>query len=135
MPIKISSHESRKVFLDKLIKMSGQDPSLCIQCGNCSAVCPMVQHMEINPRMIMRLSQLGMEDRLKTLKGYWVCASCHSCGDNCPRGIKIQNLLEALRLMTLRQNIDYLEPSPEFVQTVDDYPQIALVAAFRKMSS
>lgn len=134
MLTRIPSRKARQGFIDKLCEVSGQDPNVCMQCGTCTAACPMVQHMEISPRKIMRLSQLGMEERLRVAKSYWVCSSCHSCGVNCPRGIKIPNLLEALRLMILRQNVNYLEPSPEVV-SVDDYPQIAMVAAFRKMSS
>ncbi len=133
MLTKMSLTKAEKSFIKKLREIGGQDPNLCMQCGNCSAVCPMVQHMEISPRMVMRLSQLGMEERLKAFKSYWVCSSCQSCGVECPRGIKIPNLLEALRLMTLRQNVNYIEPSPEVVRE-DDYPQIALVAALRKMS-
>ncbi len=134
MLTKMSLQKAEKSFISKLREIGGQNPYLCMQCGNCSAVCPMVEHMEISPRMVLRLSQLGMEDRLRKFKSFWVCSSCYSCGVQCPRGIKIPSLLEALRLMTLRQNVNYIEPSSEVVSG-DDYPQIALVAALRKMSS
>ncbi len=66
---------------------------------------------------------------------YWVCASCQNCGVICPRGIDLPRVMEALRLVTLRKNINYIEPSEIALEAFGEYPQIAFVAAFRKSTS
>jgi heterodisulfide reductase subunit C len=43
--------------------------------------------------------------------------------------------MEAIRLMTLRKNKNYIEPSELPAETVKECPQIALVAGFRKLTS
>jgi len=43
--------------------------------------------------------------------------------------------MEALRLLTLRKNKNYVEPSKMPRETIADLPQIALVSGFRKLTS
>ncbi len=135
MSAKLASQRAGRDFFEKLLEISGQNPNTCMQCGYCSAACPMVAHMEITPRMVLRLLQLQLKEELQAVQTYWVCSSCQQCYVNCPREIDIPCLMEALRLMRLRQNLSCLEPSPEYFETLQDYPQIALIAGLRKMSS
>ena len=94
----------------------------------------MTDSMDILPRKILRMAQLGLEENLENLKTYWVCASCQACNVMCPRGIDLTRVMEALRLMTLRKSINYIEPSQIPADTLKECPQIALVAAFRKLT-
>ena len=135
MPVRISPRTVKKEFLEKLEKLSGQNVHQCFQCGTCAGSCPMGHHMDNLPRKIMHMAQLGMEEELEKLKTCWVCASCHTCNVRCPRGIDIPRVMEALRLMSLRKNQNYIEPSQLPAETVKECPQIALVAAFRKLTS
>ncbi len=135
MTIKISSKTIKKDFIEKLERLSGQNIQQCFQCGNCTASCPMVEHVNTVPRKIMRMAQLGLEEKLSECNTCWVCASCHSCGVRCPRGVDIPRVMEALRLMTLRKNQNFIEPSQLPPETVKDCPQIAMVAGFRKLTS
>jgi heterodisulfide reductase subunit C len=43
--------------------------------------------------------------------------------------------MEAIRLMTLRKNKNYIEPSELSEETLKACPQIAMVAGFRKLTS
>ncbi len=135
MPVRISPKTVKKDFLEKLEKLSGENVHQCFQCGTCAGSCPMGHHMDVRPRKIMHMAQLGMHDELEELKTCWVCASCHTCEVRCPRGIDIPRVMEALRLMTLRKNQNYIEPSQLPAETVKECPQIALVAGFRKLTS
>lgn len=81
------------------------------------------------------MAQLGMEEALEEVKSYWMCASCHSCTVNCPRGLDIAKVMEALRLLTLRKNVNMFEPSSLDAETMRDLPQIAMVSCFRKLTS
>jgi len=135
MPLRLSTEKSKKISLHELEKMSGQNIHLCIQCGYCSGACPMTDSMDVLPRMVTRILQLGLTRRLEKIKMYWVCASCQNCGVVCPRGIDLPRVMEALRLMTLRKNINYIEPSQVPAEILNESPQIALVSAFRKSTS
>ncbi len=135
MPVKISPKNVKKDFLEKLEKLSGQNVHQCFQCGTCTASCPMTDSMDTLPRKIVRLAQLGLHEELEKAKTCWVCASCHSCNVMCPRGVDIPRVMEALRLMTLRKNQNYIEPSELPAEVLKECPQIAMVAGFRKLTS
>ena len=135
MSVLILPKTINKDFVQKIKELSGQDVRLCFQCGTCTGSCPMSEYMEFSPRKVMHLAQLGMGDRLVNLNTYWACASCHTCSVRCPRGIDIARVMEALRQITLRKNINFIEPSKMSAETIKEAPQIAMVAGFRKMTS
>ena len=63
------------------------------------------------------------------------CLSCNSCMVRCPRGIEIPNVMDALRQIILRTNTNLIEPTKIDPETLRDAPQMAMVAAFRKLTS
>jgi heterodisulfide reductase subunit C2 len=134
MPIEISDKTIKREFIEKLAKLSGQDIYQCFQCGTCGGACPMSEHMETVPRKIMRMAQLGLEQAVEDSKTFWTCASCHSCSVNCPRGIDLARVMEAIRLMTLRKNVNMVDVNLQ-AESAKDMPQIALVSCFRKLTS
>ncbi len=135
MAIEISEKTIKHEFIEKINELSGQDIYKCFQCGTCGGACPMSGQMEILPRKIMRMLQLGMAQSISELETGWECASCHSCSVNCPRGIDLARVMEAVRLLILRKNINKIEPSRLPEDVVRELPQIALVAGFRKLTS
>lgn len=135
MTIELPPEKHPKDFFERLRTLCGQDYRTCYQCGSCTSSCPMVEHMDASPRKVMHLAQFGMLEELEKIKTYWVCSTCINCGVMCPRGIDVPKVLESLRLLTLRKNQNYIEPAPEYVAKVRNYPQIAIIAGFRKMTS
>lgn len=135
MPIQISDKTVKSEFIEKVVKLSGQNIYKCFQCGTCGGACPMSAHMETIPRRVMRMAQLGMEEAVMEAGTCWTCASCHSCTVNCPRGLDMARVMEAIRQLTLRKNVNLVEPSKLDEKTVRELPQIALVSCFRKMTS
>ncbi len=115
-------------FVKKVEELSGQNPYACYQCGKCSAGCLFAEHMDLLPNQVIRLLQLGDEAVLQA-KAPWVCASCLACTVRCPKGVDIARIMEALRQMALRQG---LSPAPLHLDR--EYPQIALVGAYRKVT-
>ena len=91
--------------------------------------------MDLLPRQIMRLVQLGLEEHIADSNTIWLCASCLACTARCPRGVDLSRVMEALRLITLRKNINFVEPSEIPPETIAELPQIALVSGFRKHTS
>jgi len=135
MPIEISEKTVKGEFIEKVMKLSGQNIYKCFQCGTCGGGCPMTDHMDTMPRKIMRMTQLGLEEAVEESKTSWTCASCHSCTVSCPRGIDLARVMEAIRQLTLRRNVDMVEPSKLDEETLRELPQIAMVSCFRKLTS
>jgi heterodisulfide reductase subunit C len=135
MPIAISEKTIKREFIEKIASLSGQDINRCFQCGTCGGACPMSGEMDAMPRRIIRMAQLGLEEAVSETKTCWICASCHSCTVNCPRGIDLARVMEAIRLLTLRKNENMVEPSKMPAETVKEMPQIAMVSCFRKLTS
>jgi len=134
MPIKISPKTMKHGFIERIMELSGQDIYRCFQCGTCGGACPMSAEMDRVPRKVMHLVQLGLEERVRECGTFWTCASCHSCTVMCPRGIDLARVMEALRLLTLRKSINFVEPSGLSAEVIGGLPQIALVSCFRKMT-
>jgi len=119
-----------KDFIRRVEEISGEKLSACYQCGKCSAGCPLVSAMDILPNQAIRLAQLGAEEVLD-FQAIWLCASCLTCAARCPKGVDLARVMEALRLIRLRKNVDRLEIGvlPE------DLPPIAIISALRKYTS
>jgi heterodisulfide reductase subunit C len=135
MRTNISRKKIRNDFVQKVEELSGQKLLVCYQCGKCSAGCPQVGQMDILPNQVIRLAQLGQKEELVGSKTIWVCASCLTCNVRCPKGVKIAEVMEAVRQVVLRKRKDHLhieELSPEQRASV---PPIALIASFRKSTS
>jgi heterodisulfide reductase subunit C len=131
IPTGALSHE----LLGKIREISGENVYRCMQCGTCTAVCPMAADMEITTRQAMLMLQHGMVDELLDSRTPWLCASCHTCQVRCPRDLQITRVMEAVRLLTLRANVDAIDPRKIVREDVADMPQIAMVAGFRKLTA
>jgi heterodisulfide reductase subunit C len=90
--------------------------------------------MDLLPNQVMRLVQLGLDEDIASCKTIWLCASCLACTVRCPKGVDIARVMEALRLLSLRKNIDFVSPSQMGQEAIAELPQIALVSGFRKFT-
>lgn len=133
MRIVLKGSKVKSKLAEKVEKISGQNIYACYQCGKCSAGCPMIDSMDYMPNQAMKLLQMGSEEILNS-KTMWMCASCHTCSVRCPRDIDLSAVMEALRLIYLRTNVNKVEPSQIPEEELKDLPQIALVCNFRKMT-
>ncbi|MFC1859972.1 4Fe-4S dicluster domain-containing protein [Chloroflexota bacterium] len=132
MKADVSSQSNSTDLAKRVMEICGEDVFSCYQCGMCSAGCPIVFAMDLLPNQIVRLVQLGLEEDIAKSKTIWLCASCITCSANCPRGLDLCKVMEALRLISLRENIDYMRPSDIPLDALAGFPQIALVSSFRK---
>jgi len=135
MPREISSRTIDDKHRRKIAEISGQNVHQCFQCGTCASSCPMGDHLDATPRKLMILIQFGQSESLETLNTAWVCASCHTCVVRCPRGLDIAAIMEAVRQVTLRTNVNRVEPDKLQPEKIAEMPQIAMVSAFRKLTS
>lgn len=131
----ISKKKIRDSFVEKVEELSGQKLLACYQCGKCSAGCPAISEMDILPNQVIRFAQLGLKEELLQSKSVWVCASCYTCNVRCPKGIKIAEVMEAVRQILLRKRCDHVEVRELTAEEKASVPAIALISNFRKFTS
>ncbi len=78
-------------------KFGAKDMELCMQCGNCSAACPLSSGANAFPRKIYRYLQLGLKDKLLESPEPWLCYYCGDCNIDCPRGAEPAETMMATR--------------------------------------
>ena len=84
--------------LTKEIKKFGSyDPSVCFNCGNCTAKCHLSTEHNLFPRKIIRYVQLGMKDKLKSSPEPWLCYYCGDCSATCPREANPGEIMMSIR--------------------------------------
>ncbi len=79
--------------------------SSCIQCGTCSGTCPLSVYMEHSPRQIMALVRADFKDEVLRSTSIWLCASCYACTVECPREIRITDIMYALKQQAIREGV------------------------------
>ncbi len=135
MRILINGRTVDQDFIERVEEISGQNIKQCMQCGTCSASCPMEEGMDMSPRKVMHLTQMGLREYVESANTVWICASCHTCETRCPRGVDLPRVMEAIRLLTLRKNKDAVDPNQLEATVIDEAPQVAMVGCFRKLTA
>ncbi|MCA9956145.1 MAG: 4Fe-4S dicluster domain-containing protein [Anaerolineales bacterium] len=70
---------------------------ICFNCGNCTAVCPLTSDEHPFPRNMIRLAQLGLEEKIMQSTDPWLCYYCGDCAQSCPRQAEPGETMMALR--------------------------------------
>jgi len=74
---------------------------LCVECGKCSAVCPMVDfYGEYVPNRCTRsvVERLRFGTDFKEDEALWFCWACKECTFFCPSGVDFQSFMTGFRL-------------------------------------
>lgn len=118
---------------EQILRISGVNPRKCMRCGKCSGTCPSYDEMEYHPHEFVYMVESGDIEALKKSDSVYKCLSCFACVERCPRGVEPAKLIEALRLMVIREKGGSHLKAEEIPALLDDeMPQQALASAFRK---
>ncbi len=77
----------------------------CIQCGTCSGVCPLSIYMDYSPRQVMALTRADFKNEVLRSHTIWLCASCYACTVECPREIRITDIMYELKQRAMHEGI------------------------------
>jgi len=77
----------------------------CIQCGTCSGTCPLSIYMDFSPRQVMALVRADFKNEVLRSHTVWLCASCYACTVECPRQIRITDIMYALKQRAIRDGL------------------------------
>jgi len=93
-------------FLDEIAALpEGERVLSCLQCGTCSATCPVAPLLEHPPRRIFAMIRAGMRNEVLGSLTPWMCSSCYECTVRCPAQIKITEIMYALKRKSIRENM------------------------------
>ncbi len=96
-PLKITNINPE--FANKVKEAGGATLDYCFQCGTCTGICPWGDYIEFNSRRIIRQAQFGLFDPKS--ENTWLCTTCLQCLETCPRGVRIPDIMSALRAIAL----------------------------------
>jgi heterodisulfide reductase subunit C len=101
----IKSSEIDPKFKYEISKMHGGEKLMrCFQCGTCTSDCPIARFSDtFRPRQIIRMTQLGLKDRVLNSDCLWLCASCFTCTDRCPQDVEVASVIRVLRNLAAEQ--------------------------------
>ena len=120
---------------EQILRSSGVDVLKCMRCGKCSGTCPSYDEMEYHPHEFVYMVEKGQIDKLMASKSIYKCLSCFACVERCPRGVEPAKIVEAVRLLVIRQQgKNHLKSDDIPALLDDDLPQQAIVTALRKYS-
>jgi heterodisulfide reductase subunit C len=95
----------------------------CIQCGTCSATCPVSPYMDYTPRKIVAMVREGFKNDVLQCLTIWLCASCYSCTVECPRQIRITDVMYALKREAISEGL-YPKKLPTPVLATEFFKQV-----------
>lgn len=125
----------KELETEQVLRMSGVNPRKCMRCGKCSGTCPSYDEMEYHPHQFVYMVETGDVETLMKSPSVCKCLSCFACVERCPRGVEPAKLIEAIRLLAIREKGANHMTADDIPALVDeDLPQQAIVSAMRKYS-
>ena len=120
---------------EQVLRMSGVNVLKCMRCGKCSGTCPSYEEMEYHPHQFVYMVETGEIEELMKSPSVYQCLSCFACVDRCPRGVEPAKLIEAIRLMAIREKGANHMTADDIPGRIDgETPGQAIMSALRKYS-
>ncbi len=85
----------KDIVMEKL--PDGGNLNACLTCGTCAAGCPATGLHGMDPRKVVRMAALGMDEELKKTPWAWMCSMCTRCVHACPMNVNIPQLVFNMR--------------------------------------
>jgi quinone-modifying oxidoreductase subunit QmoC len=85
----------------EIARFGAGDVTACMNCGNCTASCPLTDGTGGFPRRIVHLLQVGHREQLRASLEPWLCYYCGECSETCPRDANpAETMMAARRYLT-----------------------------------
>jgi len=86
-----------KEFTQKFIDAGIDTVDHCFQCGTCGGGCPSGRRTPYRVRQIVRKCLLGLREEVISDPALWMCTTCYTCQERCPRSVKIVDIIKMAR--------------------------------------
>ncbi len=77
----------------------------CLECGRCTAVCPVARTHEFSPRRLLSSAISQGLDGMSSDAAVWDCLTCRRCEEVCPADIPYSELNRATRAETVKKDV------------------------------
>ncbi len=88
----ISNAITEELIKDEALKVV----RACFQCGTCTGSCPSGRRTAIRTRQVIRRIALGLDEVISS-DDIWLCSTCYTCYERCPRSIPVTDVIIKLR--------------------------------------
>lgn len=87
--------------------MQRTDTYLCVECGKCTASCPVARRdPEFSPRFIVEESLEKMHAEVETGPQLWECLTCRTCEERCPYNVRFSEFIRDSRVEAQALGLD-----------------------------
>jgi heterodisulfide reductase subunit C len=97
-------------LLEEIETETGIKVSACYQCKKCTNGCPVTFAMDIYPDRVIRLIQLGQEERVLNCNTIWICSACETCTTRCPNEVDIAGAMDYMKERAIKAKITIPQP-------------------------
>jgi heterodisulfide reductase subunit C len=108
---RLSGDPQERAFLKQVIRRSGQNLLECLQCGKCTAGCPIASETVPGPRQLIATILIGMKETALKDPTWLYCVSCGTCATRCP--VEINMYAVATALCETAEKEKFPPPVPE----------------------
>jgi heterodisulfide reductase subunit D len=87
--------------------MTRTDTHLCVECGKCTASCPVARHdTQFSPRFTVEESLENMHTEIETGQQLWDCLTCRTCEERCPYNVRFSEFVRDSRVEARTLGLD-----------------------------
>ncbi|MHC1571448.1 MAG: CoB--CoM heterodisulfide reductase subunit C [Methanosarcinales archaeon] len=98
-------------FVDEIIETGGpilgtehmETLRVCMQCGKCTGGCPSGRLTAIRTRKLVLEALLNMRDEVLSSDELWLCTTCYTCYERCPRNVKVTDITRTIRNIAAKE--------------------------------
>jgi heterodisulfide reductase subunit C len=108
---RLTGNPQERDFLNRIIDRSGQKLLECLQCGKCTAGCPIASETVPGPRQLIATILIGMKESALKNPTWLYCVSCGTCATRCPVEINMYAVATALCEIAEKEKVS--PPVPE----------------------
>lgn len=94
-------------FPDAAEVMTRTDAYLCVECGKCTASCPVARRDDtFSPRGTVEQSLEDMHTEIETGRQLWDCLTCRTCEQRCPYNVRFSEFVRDSRVEAKTLGLD-----------------------------
>ncbi len=87
----VTTEAVEQSFYDKVLASTprGEQLRICLECGNCSGICPFGYLMTYPPSRLIAMLRADRFNKVLETDTVWMCVSCYACTAVCPSKIPL----------------------------------------------
>ncbi|MCC7553790.1 MAG: CoB--CoM heterodisulfide reductase subunit C [Methanobacteriaceae archaeon] len=98
----LTDEDIDKSFTQEFLDAGIDTVDHCFQCGTCGGGCPSGKRTPYKVRQLVRKCLLGLKEEVISDDSLWMCTTCYTCQERCPRSVKIVDIVKKARNIAAR---------------------------------